>query len=142
MASFNFNKVIIGGRLTADPELKQTLGGVSVTSFNVAVNRRYVKEGETNVDFLNVAAWRGTAEFICNHFKRGSSICIVGSIQVRPWTDQNGNKRYSTEIVADEVYFVDSKNFVAPTGEGNAVRAEAYDAPSFESVKPDEDLPF
>ena len=142
MSNLNLNKVILGGRLTASPEMKQTPSGVAVTSFSVAVNRRYAKEGEQTADFINVVAWRGTAEFICKYFKKGSSICIVGSIQTRAWTDQSGNKRYATEVVADEAYFVDSKSDVTTSGEGNAVRAEAYNAPAFEPVKPDEDLPF
>lgn len=95
MANFNFNKAIIGGRITADPELKTTPAGVPVTSFSVAVNRRFGgKNGEeTPTDFINVTAWRQQAEFITRYFKKGSSICIVGSIQTRTWTDQQGNKR-------------------------------------------------
>lgn len=142
MSNLNLNKVILGGRLTASPEMKQTPSGVAVTSFSVAVNRRYAKEGEQASDFINAVAWRGTAEFICKYFKKGSSICIVGTIQTRSWTDQSGNKRYATEVVADEAYFVDSKSDASGSGEGNAVRAEAYNAPSFEPVKQDEDLPF
>lgn len=112
MANFNLNKVILGGRLTADPELKTTPSGVSVTSFTVAVNRRYGgKAGEeAQADFFNVTAWRQTAEFITSYFRKASSICIVGSIQTRSWTDQQGQKRFATEIVADEAYFVDAKN--------------------------------
>lgn len=104
MANFNFNKVILGGRLTADPKLKTTPGGVSVTVFTVAVNRRSAKE---DADFLNVIAWRQTAEFVTRYFRKASSICIVGSLQSRSWTDQQGQKHFGTEIVADEVYFVD-----------------------------------
>lgn len=110
MANFNINKSIIGGRLTADPELRQTNSGVSVCSFTVAVNRRFSKDGEREADFINVQAWRQTAEFICNYFKKGSSICIAGAIQTRSWEDQNGQKRFATEVVADEAYFVDGKN--------------------------------
>ena len=109
-ANFNINKSIIGGRLTADPELRQTNSGVSVCSFTVAVNRRFSKDGEREADFINCQAWRQTAEFICNYFKKGSSICIVGAIQTRSWEDQNGQKRFATEVVADEAYFVDGKN--------------------------------
>lgn len=104
MAHFNFNKVIIGGRLVNDPELKTTPGGISVTTFTVAVNRRSSKE---SADFLNVIAWRQTAEFITRYFRKASSICVVGSIQTRSWVDRAGQKRLATEIVADEVYFVD-----------------------------------
>ena len=106
MSNLNLNKVILGGRLTADPELKQTPQGVAVTTFSIAVNRRG-KDAQT--DFINCQAWRQTAETICKYFKKGSSICISGQIQVRSWQDQQGNKRYATEVVADEVYFVDSK---------------------------------
>ena len=109
MANFNFNKVILGGRLTADPELKTTPSGISVTSFTVAVNRRSRNE-DTQADFLNVTAWRQTAEFVTRYFRKGSSICVVGSIQTRSWTDQNGQKRFATEIVADEAFFVDAKS--------------------------------
>ena len=112
MSSFNFNKVILGGRITADPELKSTPSGISVTSFTVAVNRSYRgKNGEeTQADFINVTAWRQTAEFITRHFHKASSICIVGSIQTRSYTDKQGQKRYAPEVVADEAHFVDSKS--------------------------------
>ena len=95
MANFNFNKVILGGRLTADPELKTTATGVSVTSFSIAVNRRFSgKNGEDNqADFINVTAWRQTAEFITRYFRKASSICVVGTIQTRSWTDKQGQKR-------------------------------------------------
>jgi single-strand DNA-binding protein len=105
MANFNFNKVILGGRLTADPELKTTPSGVSVTTFTVAVNRRSAKEA---ADFLTVTAWRATAEFITRYFRKASSICVVGSLQTRSWTDQQGQKRFATDIVADEAFFVDA----------------------------------
>ena len=132
MANFNLNKVILGGRMTADPELKQTPQGVSVTQFSIAVNRKPVKDKETQTDFINCVAWRQTAEFICKFFKKGSSICISGSVQTRSWTDQQNNKRYATEIIADEAFFVDGKsNGQTPT-----------QAPQFENVAPDEDLPF
>lgn len=108
MANFNFNKVILGGRLTADPELKTTPSGIPVTSFTVAINRRGVKE--TVADFINVNAWRQTAEFITRYFRRGSSICIVGSIKTRSWTDaKTGAARWATDVEADEAFFVDAK---------------------------------
>jgi single-strand DNA-binding protein len=109
MANFNFNKVILGGRIANDLELKKTPSGVSVTSFSLAVNRRHQKEGEAQADFINVTAWRNTAEFICQYFKKASSVCIVGSLQTRSWTDQQGNKRYATEVVAHEVTFCEAK---------------------------------
>lgn len=112
MANFNLNKVIIGGRLTDTPVLKTTPSGISVTSFTVAVNRRFGgKNGEeAQADFFNVTAWRQTAEFITRYFRKASSICVVGSLQTRTWMDQNGQKRFATEIVADEAYFVDAKS--------------------------------
>ena len=140
MANFNFNKVILGGRLTADPELKQTPQGVSVTSFSVAVNRRG-KEAQT--DFINCVAWRTAAEFICKFFKKGSSICVVGSIQTRNWTDQQNNKRTTTEVIVDEAHFVDSKADGVSGGSFNDAPAfQTQQAPKFEEIASDDDLPF
>lgn len=119
MANFNFNKVILGGRITADPELKTTASGVSVTSFSIAVKRKNTKEDKT--DFINCIAWRNTAEFIQKYFSKGSSICVVGNLQTRTWEDGNGNKRFATEVIVEEASFVDSKSdapnnpFTAPT---------------------------
>lgn len=110
MANFNINKVILGGRLTSNVELKQTPSGVSVCTFSLAVNRKYQAEGQQQTDFLNCTAWRNTAEFISKYFRKGSSLCVVGSIQTRTWQDQNGQKRNATDIVVDEALFVDSKN--------------------------------
>jgi single-strand DNA-binding protein len=141
MANFNLNKVILGGRLTADPELKQTPQGVSVTTFSIAVNRRG-KEAQT--DFINCQAWRQTAEFICKFFKKGSSICVIGSIQTRSWTDQQNNKRTATEVIVDEANFVDSKAD-APNGSssyGDAPAFQTQQAPKFEEIASDDDLPF
>ncbi|MBQ2768063.1 MAG: single-stranded DNA-binding protein [Clostridia bacterium] len=137
MANFNLNKVIVGGRLTADPELKTTPNGVSVVSFSVAVNRKVGKDKEPVTDFLNVVAWRGTADFVSKYFRKGSSICVVGSLQVRKWQDKDGGNRYATEIVADEVHFVDGKN-----EQGGAYVPDAYNVPQMEEVDTDEDLPF
>ncbi len=141
MANFNLNKVILGGRMTADPELKQTPQGVSVTSFSVAVNRRG-KDAQT--DFINCVAWRQTAEFICKFFKKGSSICISGSVQTRTWNDQQNNKRYATEIVADEAYFVDAKAEAAMGGSfgGEVATFQTEESAKFEEVAGDEELPF
>lgn len=140
MANFNLNKVILGGRMVADPELKQTPQGVSVTSFNIAVNRKPVKDKETQADFITIVAWRNTAEFICKYFKKGASICISGSVQTRSYEDKQGNKRIATEIVADEAYFVDGKS------EGQTVTRDepAFqpNQPQFENVATDDDLPF
>ena len=93
MANFNLNKVILGGRITADPELKKTDSGIAVCSFSLAINRKN-KDGEQQTDFVNCVAWRKTAEFVAQYFKKGSCICIVGSIQTRTWTDNDNNKRY------------------------------------------------
>ncbi len=152
MANFNFNKVILGGRLTADPELKQTQNGTPVVSFSIAVNRRVQKDAPQQADFFNVTAWRQTAEFVSKYFKKGSSICITGSIQNRSWTDPQGNKRYATDIIADEVMFVDSRQENAPASGAAQYTPEAYNTPSFstpaasaprfEEVKTDDDLPF
>lgn len=155
MANFNLNKVIIGGRLIADPELKTTQSGVSVTSFTVAVNRKAAKSGENpQTDFLNVTAWRQTAEFITRYFRKASSICVVGSIQTRSWTDKDGQKRHTVEIVADEAYFVDaraeSSQNAARVTSGDAATPqtgtyipEAYtQAPSFGELEDGEELPF
>jgi len=143
MANFNFNRTILGGRLTSDIELKVTQSGISVCSFTLAVNRKVVKDREQQTDFINCMAWRNTAEFISRYFKKGSSICIVGSIQTRSWTDNAGQKRYATEVVVDEAMFVDSKN-------DSSVAAapyipEAYTtptSPNFEEVSNNDDLPF
>lgn len=142
MSNFNLNKAILGGRLTSDVELKQTQSGVSVCSFTIAVNRKVKQGEEQKADFINCQAWRQTAEFIAKYFRKGSSICITGSIQTRNWTDQNGNKRYATEVVVDEANFVDSKS----EGEQVAPSIPAYTTttpmPNFEEVKDDADLPF
>ncbi len=156
MANFNLNKVIIGGRLTADPEIRQTSSGIPVCSFSVAVNRRTSAEGAQQADFINVVAWRNQAEFVCRFFRKGSSICVIGSIQTRSWTDQNNQKRYATDVVADEINFVDSKG-ESPAGGQVRTGASQYtpesygapsfssqdvDAPRFEDIPNDDDLPF
>lgn len=111
MANFNFNKVILGGRLTADPIPKVTPSGVNVCSFSIAVNRRFTpKDGQqAEADYFNCTAWRQTAEFVSRYFRKASSICVVGHIETRSWIGQDGQKKFSTEIVADEAYFVDAK---------------------------------
>lgn len=152
MANFNFNKVILGGRIASDVELKTTPSGVSVTSFSLAVNRRHSGKGEEpQTDFINVTAWRGTAEFLAKYFRKASSVAIVGRIETRSWTDQNGEKRYATGVVADEVYFVDSKS----EGKAESAPATSYmptsympDAdklvgdPHLQTIVDDDDLPF
>jgi single-strand DNA-binding protein len=145
----SFNKVILIGNLVDDPELKQTPNGVPVVSFSIAVNRRFQSKetAQQQTDFFNVTAWRATAEFVSRYFRKGSSICVVGTIQNRTWTDTNGQKRYATDIIADEVRFVDSQNESQSAGAaspGNYV-PEAYTAPqtpAFEDVSADDSLPF
>ena len=128
MANFNFNKAILGGRLTADPELKTTPSGTPVTSFTIAVTRPgKPKDGEKpETDFINCTAWNKTAEFITQYFRKGSSICVVGLQQSRTWTDPQGNKRFATDTVVREVFFVDSKAEASP--EQKKAQA-AYGAP-------------
>ena len=110
MANFNFNKVILGGRLTADPELKTTPSGVSVTSFSIAVNKP-MRNGEAGEPlFLNCTAWRQTAEFVTRYFRRASSICVVGSLSESRWTDKNGIARKENFVQVDEAFFVDAKS--------------------------------
>ena len=113
MANLNLNKVILGGRLTSTPELKQTLGGIPVCSFGIAVNRRSQKDGESQADFINCIAWRQNGEFVSRYFRKGSSICITGSLQTRTWTDKHGERRYVTEVIAEEIGFVDAKGEAA-----------------------------
>lgn len=136
-ANFNFNKIILGGRLTSDPELKQTESGISVVSFSVAVNRRTKPGEEQKSDFFHVTAWRSTAEFVARYFNKGSSICIVGALQTSSWTDQNNQKHFRTDIVADEVMFVDSKS-----DGGQATPTADTPTPKFEEISTDDDIPF
>lgn len=143
MSNFNFNKVILGGRITADPELRTTPSGLSVTTFTVAVNRRFGgKNGEEQqADFFSVTAWRSTAEFITRFFRKASSICIVGTLQTRTWTDNQGQKRFATTVTADEAYFVDAKD----AGGSSPPPPEAYQtdpAPQFGEIADEEELPF
>ena len=138
------NKVILIGNLTADPELKQTPAGVPVVSFTIAVNRKYQKEeGQQTADFISIVAWRKTADFVAQWFKKGKPILVCGALQSRSYTDNQGNKRYVTEVVADEVGFVEGKS----ENGGNTYTPEAYtntgtSAPKFESVSDEDDLPF
>ena len=99
------NQVNVMGRTCAKPELKYTQSGLPVTNFRLAVDRNYLTNGEREADFLTVVAWRGTAEFICNYFGKGQMLAINGRLQVRPWTDRDGNKREAVEIVAESAYF-------------------------------------
>ena len=150
----DLNKVILMGHMTADPELKQTTSGISVCSFSIGVNRRYSKaeQGQQSVDFINIVSWRQQAEFVSRYFKKGSCIVVCGSLQTRNWTDNQGQKRYVTEVVADEVSFgapaANQGNEQRP--QGQAYTPAAYGAPSFDStpsanfeeIPGDESLPF
>ncbi len=105
------NKVILVGRLTRDPELRVTTSGVSVCSFSVACDRRFVRQGEERkADFINCIAWRQTGEFVSKYFTKGNRIALEGSLQTRDWTDNDGKKRYATEVIVDNVEFAQSKN--------------------------------
>lgn len=155
-----FNKVILLGRLTADPELKQTQSGISICNFSVAVDRRTSRnadQSQQTVDFINIVAWRERAEFVSRYFKKGNPILICGQLQVRSWTDNQGQKRYATEVQADEISFTQSSSqngnaAPAPASDNGAGRytPDAYSAPSFnsapgatfEEIPNDESLPF
>ena len=104
-----FNLVVLTGRLTADPEIRTTQSNVSVTSFCIAVQRRYKSGEEPITDFINIVAWRNTAEFVAKYFKKGNMIGIEGSIQTRKYTDKDGNNRVAFEVLASGVQFVESK---------------------------------
>ena len=104
-----FNLVVLTGRLTADPELKTTPNGISVCTFGIAVDRAYKNGEEKQTDFINIVAWRKTAEFISKYFKKGNVIGIEGSIQTRKFQDKDGNNRTAFEVVANNVQFVESK---------------------------------
>ena len=137
----SFNKVILIGNLTAAPELKKTPSGVSVTSFSIAVNRRFAKQdGQQQTDFINIVAWRQTAEFVARYFNKGKPILICGQLQTRSWTDQNGQKHYATEVVADEAAFVENKG--ASTDAGAPAPSYYGDDQGFVEVGDDEELPF
>ena len=139
MANLNLNKVILGGRITNDVELKQTPSGLGVCSFTIAVARKYGKDQQT--DFINCVAWRNTAEFIANYFRKGASICIVGNIQTRSWDDKTGKKQYATEVIVDEAMFVDSKAELQPEPQP-AYHSQPTVQPNFENVPVDDALPF
>ena len=103
------NKCFLLGRMTKDPEIRRTNGGTAVTSFTLAVDRDFKTNGEKETDFIEVVAWRNTAEFVSKYFSKGRMAIVEGRLQIRDWTDKNGNKRRTAEVVADNVYFGDSK---------------------------------
>lgn len=103
------NRAIVMGRLTKDPELRRTQSGVAVTTFTLAVDRDFKNNGEKETDFIDVVAWRNTAEFVCNYFTKGRMALAEGRLQFRDWTDRDGNKRRNAEVMADRVYFGDTR---------------------------------
>ena len=134
------NHITLMGRLTRDPELRHTNSGTAVASFTIAVEHRASQE--IHKDFIDVVAWRGTAEFVSKYFTKGQMIAVHGRLSIRDWTDKDGNKRKSAEVVADNVYFTDSKKsrsedtttaYTAFAGENQA---------DFEDIDDDGDLPF
>ncbi len=149
------NVAVIMGRIVADPELRHTPNGVAVTTFTLAVDRSYTPKdgGEKQTDFIDVVAWRGTAEFVCKYFSKGRMIAVHGSIQTRSYTDKEGNKRKAFEIVASDVNFADSKRDGAAGGNfDNTQKPAAFSEPAsayssgsnedFEEILGDDDLPF
>ena len=121
------NKVFIMGRLTRDPELRRTQSGTAVTSFSLAVDRDFKSQGgEKETDFIDVVAWRSTAEFVAKYFTKGRMAVVEGRLQIREWKDKDGNNRRSAEVVADNIYFGDSKR----DGAGSDYAAPAYGAPA------------
>ena len=121
------NRIILMGRLTRDPELRRTGSGTPVTSFSLAVDRDFKSQsGEKETDFIDVVAWRSTAEFVSKYFTKGRMAVVEGRLQIRDWTDRDGGKRRSAEVVADNVYFGDSKR----DGGGDYGAPPAYGAPA------------
>lgn len=153
------NKVVLLGRLAADPELRQTPNGFTVTSFTIAVDRQYSKGSDRQTDWIDIVAWRNTAEFVCKYFQKGSPIVVEGSIQTRTYEDKSGNKRKAVEVQADSVEFVprpkdqpmasgapafrapERAEFAPPVPDPAPVAYSAGDADDFTVVE-DEDLPF
>ena len=136
------NKVILMGRITADPELKHTPSNVAVCSFSLAVNRRF---NRNETDFIDIVAWRQQAEFISKYFTKGQQMVVCGALQTRTWEDKNGNKRKSVEVVVDEVHFADSKRTAGNTSPREEALPFDFSAGNAFSEIEDEDdgnLPF
>ena len=143
------NKIFLMGRLTRDPELRRTQSGTAVTSFSLAVDRDFKSQnGEKETDFIDVVAWRSTAEFVSQYFTKGRMAVVEGRLQIRDWKDKDGNNRRTAEVVADNVYFGDSKRDGAAPSGGYAPSygaAENYSAPvsgGFAEIEDDGELPF
>lgn len=143
-----YNKAILIGRLTADPELRTTPGGVSVCTFRIAVNRPYTSGGERKTDFINITAWRQTAEFVNRFFSKGRAIGIDGTIQTRDYVDKDGVKRNTFEIVAEKVFFIEPKpssdntTQIEDTSSNEGVAFSNGSASDFQVLSGEEDLPF
>lgn len=140
------NKTIIQGRLTRDPELRRTSNGIAVTSVALAVERDHKEpDGTKKADYIDVVAWRGTAEMLAKYFTKGRMALVEGRLQIRDWTDNDGNKRRATEVIADSVYFCDSK---PNNGNGNrrdSLAERVEDAFPVQEISPeldDDNLPF
>ena len=141
------NKIFLMGRLTRDPEMRHTQNGTAVASFSIAVDRDFKdkRSGEKVTDFVDIVAWRSTAEFVDKYFSKGRMAVVEGRLQIRDWTDKDGNKRRSAEVVADSIYFGDSKKEGDSSGgykaAGKAVDVEP-EAGDFAEVEDDGDIPF
>lgn len=137
------NSVCLMGRLTADPELKSTQSGVSVCSFRIAVDRTYQPKGqEKQTDFINIVTWRGTAEFVSRYFRKGQLVAVQGSIQTGQYTDRDGNKRTTFDVVADNVFFAEKK---AESGETKQVAGYDHSPDiqgDFEEIMGNDEPPF
>ena len=142
----SLNKVILIGNIVEDVEIKQTPSGVAVCNFRIAVNRKFAKEGQQNVDFISIVAWRQAAEYVGRWGSKGRNILVCGSLQQRNWTDDNGNKRSVLEVQADEVSFTDRKPDFTQTTDAPVVPTSSP-APytsdvSYEDFEGDDSMPF
>jgi single-strand DNA-binding protein len=138
------NKVILMGRLTRDPEVRYTqTNNTLVASFSLAVNRRFARQGEERqADFINIVAWSKTGEFVSKYFKKGQQVAVVGRIQTRTWDDENGQKHYVTEVVAEEAYFADSRKDGDTSGFESTFGEAVTQSAEFQVTSSDDDLPF
>ncbi len=134
-----YNRAILIGRLVADPEMRTTPKGINVATFRIAVDRPYSKNSEKKADFITIIAWRQQAEFVRNYFSKGKAIGVEGSIQTRDYTDKDGIKRYTFEVVSDRLFFVESKSSSGNDG-GSYDNSTGPD--DFQTVDDDSDLPF
>lgn len=136
------NHIVIMGRLTRDPELRRTGSGVAVASFTVAVDRDFENNGQRDTDFIDCVAWRNTGEFVSKYFQKGSMIVVCGRLQIRSWTDKEGSKRRTAEVVADAVYFGESRKQDTHTGFVPNDSVPAPSAQNFATLDDDDPLPW